>query len=397
MPPMTSLLLTFIYLFSDPCFASDEILPEASFGEDGIVFEHTPSSFVMKTRFRLQTRATYEDFDSANTTDKDIVDFNIRRMRLRFDGTAFDSRFLYKIQLSFAPRDTDFENSEFPNFLRDAILGWAYSESGTLWFGQTKLPGNRQRVISSSSLEMVDRSLVNTLFTIDRDIGLQLHHRFGERRPLWIKLALSNGEGRGRTNENTGVSTTARVEWLPLGNFTKNGDYFEGDLVHEQDLKLSFGVVYNNNRNTNRIGGQTGPIFDGDQIRDMDTWIADVLVKHRGWAWNTEYAQHTTDNPFVIIDGSSAAVFKGLGYMTQLSYTFPNNWAPVLRYTRAEPVTAILSEENQTTQYTVGLTKYIDHHRIKILSDVTLEERNNTLTSLDQQNWIVRLQLEFGI
>ncbi len=394
---MTNILIQVIFLLTNSSFAADQILPEASFGEDGIVFKYAPSSFVMKSRFRLQARATYEDYDSKNTTNEDVVDFSIRRMRLRFDGTAFDPRFLYKVQLSFAPRDTDFENSEFPNFLRDAIVGWAYSDSGTLWFGQTKLPGNRQRVISSSNQEMVDRSLVNSIFTLDRDIGVQLHQRLGEERPLWVKLALSNGEGRGRANENTGVSTTARVEWLPFGNFAQNGDYFEGDLMHERDLKLSMGIVYNNNPKTNRLGGQLGPLFDGTQVRSMDTWMADLLIKHRGWAWSTEFAKRTVDNPFVIIDGSTKAIFKGSGYTTQLSYIFPNHWSPVVRYTRTTPVSAILSEDNTTTQYIVGLTKYIDRHRIKILGDVTLEEKTNSFTHLDQQNWIVRVQMEFGI
>ena len=53
-----------------------------------------------------------------------------------------------------------------------------YPKNFEIWFGQGKLPGNRERVISSGNLQQVDRSLLNSLFTIDRDFGFQLRHHF---------------------------------------------------------------------------------------------------------------------------------------------------------------------------------------------------------------------------
>jgi hypothetical protein len=44
------------------------------------------------------------------------------------------------------------------------------------WFGQTKLPGNNQRVVSSGSLEFTDRTINNSRFNIDRDFGLFLDY-----------------------------------------------------------------------------------------------------------------------------------------------------------------------------------------------------------------------------
>jgi hypothetical protein len=43
-------------------------------------------------------------------------------------------------------------------------------------FGQTKLPGNNQRVVSSGSLEFTDRTINNSRFNIDRDFGLFLDY-----------------------------------------------------------------------------------------------------------------------------------------------------------------------------------------------------------------------------
>jgi phosphate-selective porin OprO and OprP len=387
-----------VFLLSNLVQANNIVLPEASFDKnDGLVFEHDPSSFVMKTRFRIQTRATYEDIDSANTNKQDLIDFTVRRMRLRFDGTALDPRFLYKIQLAFTKDDMDFENSDVPTSVRDAVLGWAFTEKSTLWIGQTKIPGNRQRVVSSSNQELVDRSLVNSIFNIDRDMGIQLHHQFFDEQPFWFKVAVTNGEGRANNNRNTGLSYTGRLEWLPLGAFTNGGDYFEGDLARESELKVSLGASYNKNQKTNRLGGQTGKTFDGTLTRNMETLLTDILLKWNGWAWSSEFAKRWANDPFVTIEGSPDTIFKGLGYTTQLSYIFHNNWSPVIRYTQVTPETEILSLENRVTQYTVGLTKYLDKHKIKFLGDITLEHEENSKRAIDRQNWIARLQLEFGI
>lgn len=377
-------------------------LPSLDYGKEGLVVKHAPSNFTMKTRFRIQTRATYEDFDSESAA-QDVNDFQVRRMRLRFDGSALDPRFIYKIQLSFTRGDMDFDNTNYPNILRDAVVGWKLfnedSFKSTLWFGQTKLPGNRQRVISSGAQELVDRSLLNATFNIDRDMGVQWYNQIGESRPFWLKLAISNGEGRANNNRNTGLAYTARAEWLPLGAFTDDGDYYEGDLAREESAKVSLGVSYQNNRKTNRVGGQIGKTFVSGVTADMETLLADFLLKYNGWALSAEYAQRQTDNPFITLSSGADAVFKGSGYHAQLSYIFTNNWSPIIRYTQVIPHNDILNFENEKTQYTLGVTKYLNHHKIKVMGDVTFEDEKErtVLANANLQNWMARLQLEFGI
>ncbi len=378
------------------------VLPTMDYGSEGFVVKHEPSHFTMATRFRIQTRATYEDYDTESTT-QDVTDLQVRRMRLRFDGSALDPRFIYKIQLSFTRGDMDYDNTDYPNVLRDAAVGWKLfdedSFKSTLWFGQTKLPGNRQRVVSSGDQELVDRSLLNATFNIDRDMGVQWYNKLGEARPFWLKFAMSNGEGRANNNSNTGLAYTARAEWLPLGAFTDGGDYFEGDLARERSAKLSLGVSYQSNRKTNRVGGQTGKTFVPGVTTDIETLLADFLLKYNGWAFSAEYANRQTDNPLITLSSGPDAVFKGSGYNAQLSYVFTKKWSPVVRYTHVRPHDAILNFENEKTQYTLGLTKYLNHHKIKIMGDITFEdEKERTSTaSANMNNWIARLQLEFGI
>lgn len=368
-----------------------QVDPIKSYFDDGYIVEHAPTNTKLKFRFRMQNRFTYESEDT-ETLSPEIVDFTVRRMRLRFEGSVYDKRLLYRVQLSFTRGDMDYDRTQYPNIMRDAVVGWKLTDATTIWYGQTKLPGNRQRVISSGAQQFVDRSLLNATFNIDRDLGIQIHHRMGEAAPLWIKGAISNGDGRATDNKNDGLAYTGRIEWLPLGDFKDGGDYFEGDLARETTPKLSIGGVYSVNKETTRPGGQLGSQTPGIE-RDMETWFADLLVKYQGWSWSTEYAKRWSDNAAA----STVPVYKGTGFNTQVGYVFDNNIEPSIRFTKLRADDEIKSIESDREQYTVALSKYFNKHTVKVQSDISYDQRLKRAQSTHDNNWTYRLQLEIGI
>lgn len=365
--------------------------------KDGLVFEHEPHHFKAHFRFRVQNRFTYESKDSENLSPE-VIDFTVRRARLRLEGHVLDPRLLYKFQFSFTRGDFDYDRTEYPNVLRDAVVGWKLSDSTVLWYGQTKLPGNRERLISSGSQQFVDRSLMNSTFNIDRDLGAQVYHRMGREKPFWIKLAVSNGDGRSTENKDNGIAYTSRIEWLPLGNFKDNGDYFEADLSRESTPKLALGAVYSLNKKATRPGGQLGRQYETEGLhRDIETYLADLLFKYQGFSWMTEYAKRWTNDP-VFMDGTEqVAVYKGQGFNTQVGYVLDNNFEPALRFTKIWADRATLEGANDQNQYTAALSKYIDGHKIKVQTDLTYAEEMNHVKDLYEGQWIYRLQLEIGI
>lgn len=129
----------------------------------------------------------------------------------------------------------------------DAVLKYHIGKSQQVWFGQTKLPGNRERVISSMALQFVDRSNVNSKFNIDRDFGVQyrLKQNLG-KMPMTVAAAISTGEGRNITanNEESGLAYTGRVEFFPFGKFASKGAYFSSDLKREEKGRLAIGGTY---------------------------------------------------------------------------------------------------------------------------------------------------------
>lgn len=396
---MKTLTLLTLLVFSFGILAQEKspLEESLSYFKNGVVLEHKPTHFKTQFRFRVQSRFTYQS-EEAEKYSAEVVDFTVRRTRLRLEGHVLDPRLLYKLQFSFTRGDFDYDRTDYPNVLRDAAVGWRLTDATTFWYGQTKLPGNRQRLISSGSQQFVDRSLVNAIFNVDRDLGAQVHHRIGESQPFWLKLAISNGEGRATDNKDDGLAYTSRIEWLPLGEFTNEGDYFEADLAREPEPKFSIGSAYSVNKKTTRPGGQLGRQFTTEGLhRDMETYFVDALYKYQGFSWSAEYARRWTSDP-VFMDGpEEVAIYKGYGISTQAGYVFENNIEPAVRLTQIRADKETLAGENDQNQYTMVLSKYFNQHLVKVQTDLTFSEEKNRLENLYSSHWIYRLQLEIGI
>ena len=144
------------------------------------------SAFSVGLRFRIQNRAGFvfsemADGSWALTTSE----FRVRRLRLRLDGFVLNPKWAYAVQLSFSRADQDWDNSKVPNVLRDAMVFYRPNKRLTFAFGQGKLPGNRQRVVSSGEQQFADRSIVNATFNIDRDFGFHTTWIAWQRKASW--------------------------------------------------------------------------------------------------------------------------------------------------------------------------------------------------------------------
>ena len=180
-------------------------------------------------------------------------------LRLRLDGFVLNDRIRYYLQLNFSRQDLDLVEDVVAQPVRDAMVYYHFNKYTYIGFGQSKLPGNRQRVVSSGNLQFADRSIANGTFTLDRDFGVFGYHTIpmgGQQ--LQLKGAVSSGDGRGAVPENEGLAYTGRMEWLPFGSFANKGDYSEGDLEFEPKPKLSIGAAYCYNDRAVRTGGQLG-------------------------------------------------------------------------------------------------------------------------------------------
>jgi len=372
--------------------------PAITLDGKGITVNGTDGVTTLNFRFRVQQLASAT---SESETDYGIKRTNlaIRRMRLRLEGTLRDPRLRVNVQLSFSRGDMDQESTSFANVLRDANVTWQFTPHLAGAFGQAKLPGNRQRLVSSSELQSPDRSPVNALFTADRDVGAFLSYSrdIGKVRYV-IRGAVSSGEGRNPQAGDGGLAYTTRWELLPLGAFTNGGDYVEGDLAREPTLKVSFAAGLSRNDRAIRTGGQLGPALFAP--RGITTYFADALLKKRGVAVAVEYAHRVSPDPITRSGASIRHVYAGQGVNVQTSWLLPHSsWEPMLRYSAVTPARSIqaLSTVEALQESALGLARYVNGHRIKMNGEFFHTRYRNAAADRRRGDWTLRLGAEVGI
>ena len=377
-------------------------ISDTSFGKGLLNFVAKDSSFSVKFAPRFQVRSMSSwDHDGSQYVSPEH-NFIVRRSRLKFDGFAYSTKLKYKLELGLSNRDISGAN-EFnrntPRYILDAVIMWQFAKNWELWAGQTKLPGNVERVVSSANLQLVDRSLLNSRFNIDRDLGIQIRHKsnLGGEFLMREKFAISQGEGRNVTEGNEGgLQYTGRLEFLPFGTFKSKGDYSQSDLKREVSSKLMVGFTYNFNENAVRERGFAGDymirndktIFETNQT----TIFMDAMYKYNGVSFMGEYAKRTADSVIATeADGvtpTGDVVLTGNALNLQLGYLFKNNYELAGRFTTVEYDK--ITETMPSKQYTLGINKYLVGHKLKVQSDISY-------TSLDGEKDNITFRLGFDI
>jgi hypothetical protein len=372
----------------------------------GIEFVGKDSLFSLRLQFRMQNRAAF-----LTRSDEDLsagsYEFRVRRLRLKMEGFVYSPKLTYKVQLAFSRGDMDWDMTQESevntsvNIVRDAVIYYEPWKDLKFGFGQTKLPGNRQRVISSGDQQFADRSIVNATFTIDRDFGFFASYK---RNYFAVLGSLTSGEGRNSSNSNSGLSYTGRVEALPFGAFSDRNDYQEGDLAREQKPKLSIGASYNFNDDAVRSGGQLGR--DLFLKTDMTTISLDLLFKYKGFALYSELMQRNCSNPITFSSDTTyiQPVYSGYGFLQQVSYLFKSNWELALRYAEVTPFSSVYNNPVFTSvnlkknqEFQLGVTKYFYGHRVKVQGNILYQLTNDLRAKTEAGKFGAIFQVELGI
>jgi len=375
-----------------------------SFGK-GIQIMAQDSSFYLKFGFRFQTLfqsswnlqndelSSFEDYQSA---------IFIRRSRLKFDGWAISPKLKYKLELALSNRDNGGGNSQLfnnaANIILDANITWNFHRGWSLWAGQGKMLGNRERIVSSGDLQFVDRSRLNSRFNIDRDVGIMILHKqlIGDRFIIKKGISITSGEGKNVTAGNLGgMAYGAKIEFFPFGDFQAKGAYTGSAIKYEDQPKLAFAIAYEFNDRAGRTRGQLGSFLfdiDGESIgKDLNSWFVDLMFKYQNWSVMAEYAQRGTgdESPNILNDVGSVIGTYYTGNATNIAvgYMFENDVEFAVRWTDVNPEVIVASPE---VQYTLGLSKYIREHKLKVQTDLTYR-----LIEFAEDDVLYRLQLDF--
>ncbi|WP_440875171.1 porin [Thalassotalea sp. PLHSN55] len=341
----------------------------------------------LKVEMRVQTRVS-SPFDNnpssiSGLTGADATNFEVNRSRIKAGGHVLKPW----VKLKF---EYDTEASR----LLDFRLTLKHSDELQFRFGRMKAHYSLERVASSKDQMMVDRSMVNDYFTVDRQQGVSLLGRVGKKQ--WYDfnywLDVFNGTGREGGNENSDLMIGGRYQWNIFGESLKSA---MGDLSYRE--KPAAHLAYAFSTNTSRYtkfsssGGGSLQNFDLHQQDDgfkISQWLLEGRYQYKGMSVDVEYHQKTiTDQYNTLSDyyqnytGGDKVEMRGA--MAQVG-VHPHAWLQgvaknlqlTARYAQVDPDTNI--DHNQLNEITLGANWYFSGHRNKITFDIGRYEVQET-------------------
>ena len=137
---------------------------------------------------------------------------------------------------------------KIPRIILDASVRWKFNQNLWIQFGQAKLPGNIERIISSSKLALVDRSILNSKFNIDRDFGLQMRYKFNlskiitnlSRKVVYNEGKITQSLYRSATNQK--IPPNIIIEFARIYGFQID---FQRDIRKNDKFQIMYEIFFN--------------------------------------------------------------------------------------------------------------------------------------------------------
>ncbi len=200
----------------------EEFPVKVGWGKKGFTLSTRDGKWKTAIQWRLQFRYTYpEDQDEDSVSDfSDNAEstFEIRRARMKVGGHGYQPWLKYYFEVDWQSVRSAGSSGSEARLLDWRIMLEKY-KFAQLRIGQWKINYNRERVDSSGKQQFIERSIVNSPFTIDRQMGVMLYgHVFpGTMADGWYYAGVYTGSGRGERNDDANMMYHGRVQWNFLG------------------------------------------------------------------------------------------------------------------------------------------------------------------------------------
>lgn len=366
--------------------------------DKGLVFEGDDGNY--KMRFRI--RGQFQFF--VNDPEEGLVQtsFRVRRLRLQWDGNAFRPWFLYTVQID-ALDDL---------ILRDAYFTFAYNKQIAPRVGQFKVPYNREELNSSSALQLVERSIVNDEFGLERDLGTVIMGGLGGGNNFSYSGGVFNGDGRNAVSVDSNLLYAGRIQ-LGLGG----GDDKKFDAGSSFATAKAYELVPNFAKDPTFVIGFAAATLPGLNCeRKTPNSAVCPRIAELGFP-QSDFTQITGDVSFKMpwfniegeYDGRWLAPDTGpqdtaydQGFRVQAgAFLMPKTVEIAGRFayidydTKSSVVPPGVSVSKAQWALTPGLNYYMSHdHRWKIQADYSFVRSEFTQGEPNQDDNIFRLQLQ---
>lgn len=380
---------------------------KASYGSNGFRLETRDGNWQTNLQWRAQFRYSNptgsDPRQLADFAEEDVSSFEPRRLRMKIGGHGYRPWMKYYFEVDLQPaRDVDADAVSSGARVIDWRVDLAKWEWGGLRLGQWKVDLNRERVDSSGRQQFVERSIVNRIFTIDRQIGIQFRGRLFPGTPADLRYytGVFNGEGRGVLNENNEHMVMGRLQWNFLG---RDVPWRQTDVDYTEQPAGSFALAgFTNTGQCTRwsssgcgnLDGFDSPLIAEPGQYKIDQWVQEFAFRYRGLSIQQEYHRKTIDDRKLGMENELTGAYVQAGYF--FHQLFPS-WPPSLELAARwawveEPNKTDRTIYNERREYTIGANWFFDGHNNKLTLDYSRLTLDDGLANEDADKNRVRLQ-----
>jgi hypothetical protein len=227
---------------------ADNVGLTAGFDNGRFFLKSEDGNFLLMPGFVFQTRYTANARENGKRNEECDIEagFEIRRMKLIFEGNAFTPNLQYKFQW-------ETQNGTGNLFLQDAWARYKFADQFKFQVGQFKDAIHHEEGMADQFALTADRSFINALIgggNIDRIQGVML--MFDNNEQIRVNLVLHDGYNTKNTDftdtaggvafigvNNLNWGASARAEYLVSGTWKQYDDF--SARGNKQDL-LAFGA-----------------------------------------------------------------------------------------------------------------------------------------------------------
>jgi phosphate-selective porin len=379
----------------------------ASRSSSGFRLETRDGNWQTNLQWRAQMRFTTpyrsDPRQVSSFEAEDQSNFEARRLRMKIGGHGLHPWIRYYTEVDLQPSRSVGDSSSVASArvidYRIDIAKWDWLG---LRLGQWKVDLNRERVDSSGRQQFVERSIANRVFTMDRQLGVQLRgHLFQETAAdLRYFAGVFNGEGRAVNNTDDDLLYTARLQWNFMG---RDLGFRQTDVEFTEEPTGSLAIAgFSNTGSCTRwsssgCGNLDGFARPGDALLgqfEIKQVVQEFAFKYRGFSAQQEFHRKT------IVDNSDGSAHVLTGGYAQAGYFLHNVLRAVpaplelaMRYAYVnEPNASNRLFENDRREVTVGANWFIDGHDSKVTLDFSRLSVNDPFLADEGLDNRMRLQ-----
>ncbi len=394
----------------------EEFPIKASYGSKGFRLETRDGNWQTNLQWRFQFRLTWPTRGDPRQVDnfsaREKVSFEARRLRMKIGGHGYRPWLKYYFEVDLQPtRDTDDSSSNASARVIDWRVDVAKWKQFGIRAGQWKIDYNRERVDSSGRQQFVERSIVNGIFTIDRQVGVSFRGHLFEGTPADMRyyLGVFTGEGRGVANDDNNLMYVGRIQWNFLGR-DLGLRQTDVERTEKPTGSLAFGAAKHTGVCTRWSSSGCGNLDGFESPADARQGqyrvyqaVQELAFKWQGFSLQQEFHwKRVTDRTFDTNDPNHESDLYGLyaqtGYFfNELFDCFPEPLELAFRYAWVrEPNEVDRLVENHRQEFTAGANWFFAGHNNKLTLDYSFLTLDDDVLSRDVSDHRVRFQWDIS-